>query len=100
MVGRLARRELTQKESWRLNWDGLQGGFCGKYPEYLQENQDGRPLKRCDNDARWINPLLLELNQTLQLPDRAPIAEPEIKPEVAVNDGGCQRNLQASRKSG
>ena len=39
-------------ELWRLAWDGLQGGFCGKYREYLQENQRSRPPKPGDHEPR------------------------------------------------
>ena len=39
----LGKRGFIHVESWRLGWDGLQGGFCSKYREYLQENQRSRP---------------------------------------------------------
>ena len=39
----LGKRGFIHVESWRLAWDGLQGGFCSNYREYLQENQRSEP---------------------------------------------------------
>ena len=48
----LGKRGFIHVELWRLGWDGLQGGFCGKYREYLQENQRSRPPKPGDHEPR------------------------------------------------
>jgi len=48
----LRERGFIHEELWRLGWDGLQGGFCGKYREYLQENQRSRPPKPGDHETR------------------------------------------------
>jgi len=48
----LGKRGFIHVELWRLGWDGLQGFFCGKYQEYLQENQRSRPPKPGDNEPR------------------------------------------------
>ena len=50
--GSLGKRGFIHVESWHLGWDGLQGGFCGKYREYLQENQRSRPPKPGDHEPR------------------------------------------------
>ena len=39
-------------DPWRLGWDGMQGGFCSKYREYLQKNQRRRPPKPSDHGPR------------------------------------------------
>jgi len=48
----LGKRGYIHEELWRLGWDGLQGGFCGKYREYLQKNQRSRPPKPGDHEPR------------------------------------------------
>ena len=50
--GSLGKRGFIHVESWRLGWDGLQGGFCSNYREYLQENQRSRPPKQGDHEPR------------------------------------------------
>ena len=48
----LGKRGFIHVELWRLGWDGLQGGFCGEYREYLQENQRSRAPKPGDHEPR------------------------------------------------
>jgi hypothetical protein len=52
VIRQLGKRGYIHEEWWRLGWDGLPGGFCGKYREYLQENQRRRQPKPGDHEPR------------------------------------------------